>query len=305
MTRIALFFGMLALFISTENVSGQSTRFLRWRNHYPRVVYDSATTESKSCLIARTYPMTTVTHQNTGNTPSIPLRTPFFETETPLSVADPNPANAITQGDRPINILVAIAPKELVARSTVSWGVNDASGKTVSSGRHVFTHEGGVVFGEIPADANSPKIRILVKVDYLQHEFTDLEYIFEPEVTSAGVSIVVPTTSNLVTQQIVFRSLKTVRDDDYLVIDFETKSNEQIQKGTTLLQPNELKHAIKSIFVKSLGVPLKNEDNAEVHWTIRGRLNGNKVEKSFSIKNRDAIEVSLNRQGDLEVWFGS
>jgi hypothetical protein len=57
--------------------------------------------------------------------------------------------------------------------------------------------------------------------------------------------------------------------------------------------------------VKSLSIPLKNEDNSEVHWTIRGRLNGKKVETTFKVKNRNAIEVGVSQQGDLDIWLGS
>jgi len=240
-------------------------------------------------------------------TPVETLNLVFFEQDEGLPVLESQPSK-LEPGERPVTIVVPIASKELVARSVVVWGVRNSSGDFVEGGRKVFTYEGGVADGRIPVGTSPDEIEIQVKIDYVQNEYRDLEYTFRPTVSDAGINTLVQTTSNVVRQQLILRTLGSVRPNDYLIAEFRSiplnADSEFAQSASKLYRSEQLTHAINSIIVTSVEIPVHPDDKNRIAWTIYGRLAGKKVSKSFEVENRAAFEVFANQQGQLDVWLG-
>lgn len=242
------------------------------------------------------------------NLPSVPPPTNFFAPASGLPESDPHPPLPLQPGERPIVVVVTLAPREMVARTTVTWGYRDAAETFVQGGRDVFDYRGGVVFGVIPNGVEVNSVEIHARVDYVPAEVLDLDYILQPQVSDSGINAVVQTTANTAKQRLIFRSLGAVRADDYIVASFRSRSFDVLspheQRGSALLSATELLPAVSTIVQKVAEFPYRPGDRNNVDWVIHGRLQGKHVERKFSSENREAIEIFRNSLGELDVWLG-
>jgi hypothetical protein len=236
-----------------------------------------------------------------------PASEPFLPPAAGLDHPDPPPAQPLQPGERPLLIHVTLAPKELVARTSFTWGYNDVAGQFVEGGRGVVDYRGGVAFAAIPPSVNVEAVEIRACVDYVQPQHVDLQYVLRPTVGASGVAAVLPTTSNVQRQRLLLRSLRTIYSGDYLSASFQTRSatgDAMRQHGSTLLRANDLAGARFGLVERIAEFPVRPEDRGPTDWVLHGRLQGRPVELSFAVEDREAIEVFQDAQGRLRVWLG-
>jgi hypothetical protein len=231
----------------------------------------------------------------------------FFPPAAELTRVDP-PLPALAPGERPITILVPLAPKALVARTLVTWGFKDATGAPVAGGRDVFDSQGGVSTGVIPAGVDVNTLEIHARVDYVEPQFADLEYLVTPTIGVSGVNALVQTSANVQEQRLIFRTFRPIHAGDYLVARFHTIASSgdasQEQQASTVIEAEDLRHAERATLQKLVSIPTRVEDGAKVQWKLHGRIQGAQVSKEFIVEHRNAVEVFMNTSGQLDVWLG-
>jgi hypothetical protein len=197
-----------------------------------------------------------------------------------------NPIHAIpplVPGAKAVMITVSGSPKELITRSTVTWGFNDDQGKYRLGGRALFGSEGGTLAGEIPRDFFPAKIEVSYVVDYVDPMFTDIRSTYQCPVKTSGVNSILPVTSNLARIKIGFRTPKELAQDDYLLFQWrydskDTKQVELEQRGSIWLPYETLKNT-RILIERELTFPLRDFNDGTVKWSLTGSINGKAIEE--------------------------
>lgn len=190
----------------------------------------------------------------------------------------------LVPGSKAVMISVSGAPKDLITRSTVTWGFNDNQGKFRLGGRALFEAEGGTLAGEIPREFFPEAIEVSYVIDYTNPMFTDVRSIYECPVRTSGVVSILSPASIFAKIKIGFRLPTTLNQNDHLSFLWhysseDTKQPEVEQQGSIWLPYYTLKRELGALTEREITFPLRNFRDGTVMWSLTGLINDKNIEE--------------------------